>query len=117
MLCGKLADGDFVQAWTIDIMELDGSGIDAHTINILVKAYKGKRCTTDVRTVDRALALLQRYSVMVGEVLVNAALEYALAFEMQDGSQPHSTSPRGVVGRYQSKGACTPSLFSSGLWP
>ena len=29
----------------------------------------------DVRTFDRALVLIQRYSVMVDEVLVNAALE------------------------------------------
>ena len=62
-----------MHVWMIDTMELDGSGIDAHTINILVKAYKGKRCTMGVRTVDRALAIIQRYSVMVGEVLVTAA--------------------------------------------
>ena len=49
VLCGKLADGDFVQAWqTIDILELNGPGIAAHKINILFKAYKGKRCTMDV---------------------------------------------------------------------
>jgi len=76
ILGGAMAVGDFGRAWqTIDVMEKEGPGIDAYTISILFKAYKGKRHTMDAVSFDRALALIQKYSVKVDEVLVNVALE------------------------------------------
>mmetsp|Transcript_11565 Transcript_11565/g.32548 ORF Transcript_11565/g.32548 Transcript_11565/m.32548 type:complete len:1085 (-) Transcript_11565:249-3503(-) len=76
LLGGVLAMGDFARAWrTINIMEEEGPGIDAYTISILFKGYKGKRSFMDAASFDCAIELIQKYSVKVDEVLVNVALE------------------------------------------
>jgi len=76
LLGGYLSSEDYRQAWrTVDIMEREGPGIDAYTISILFKGYKGKRHVMDAASFDRALALIQKYTVKVDEVLVNVALE------------------------------------------
>lgn len=76
LIGGALAAGDFNRAWqTVRVMESEGPGIDAYTISILFKGYKGKRSFMDAASFDRALELIQKYSVKVDEVLVNAALE------------------------------------------
>jgi len=76
LLGGTLAAGDLNRAWQImDTMEGEGTGIDAYTISILFKGYKGKRHIMDAASFDRALDLIDRYNVKVDEVLVNVALE------------------------------------------
>jgi pentatricopeptide repeat protein len=78
LISGAVASDDFARAWrTVDMMETSkgGPGVDAYTMSILFKGYKGKRHVMDAESFDRALALIQRYNVKVDEVLVNVTLE------------------------------------------
>jgi len=84
LLGGALAVGDVGRAWRIiDEMEA-GPGIDAYTVSILFKGYKGRRRAMDANSFDRALALLDKYSVRVDEVLVNVALEACVGLRDQE---------------------------------
>jgi len=84
LLGGALAAGDVPRAWRIiDEMEA-GPGLDAYTVSILFKGYKGRRRAMDSQSFDRALTLLDRYSVKVDEVLVNVALEACVGLRDQD---------------------------------
>jgi pentatricopeptide repeat protein len=80
LLSQNLAAGDFSRAWrTVEQMENSGQSPDAYTISILFKGYKRERRTMDALSIDRALALVEKHSVKVDEVLVNIALEACVA--------------------------------------
>eukprot|EP00443_Scrippsiella_acuminata_P129864 CAMPEP_0115577338 /NCGR_PEP_ID=MMETSP0272-20121206/3021_1 /TAXON_ID=71861 /ORGANISM="Scrippsiella trochoidea, Strain CCMP3099" /LENGTH=1143 /DNA_ID=CAMNT_0003012147 /DNA_START=42 /DNA_END=3472 /DNA_ORIENTATION=+ len=89
LLGGSLSVGDFARAWQIiDEMEA-GPGLDAYTLSILFKSYKSRRREMDIVSFDRALALLEKYSIRVDEVLVNAALE--ACFGLRDSERLSNT--------------------------
>lgn len=83
VLGGALAAGDFARAWrTIGLMEAAGGpGLDAYTISILFKGYKGRRRSMDAQCFDRALHLIKQFSVKVDEILVNVVLEACVALK------------------------------------
>jgi len=76
LLGSALSAGDVAKAWRIvDMMEASGQGVDEYTCSILFKGFRREGQTMDAQSIDRTLALIQKYSVKVDEILVNATLE------------------------------------------
>lgn len=75
-LNGAVGKGDFDKAWqTLEDMEREGVAIDAYTVGIMFKGYKGHRHAMNHTIFNRALSLISRHSVELNEVLVDVILE------------------------------------------
>lgn len=89
VLSGAFQVGDLARAWQIiETMERQGPSIDAYTIALVFKGYKTQRSTMEAVDFDRALDLLNRYSIKVDEVLVNSILE--ACFNLRDNKRLHT---------------------------
>jgi len=79
IISSALTTGDLERAWqNVAQLEVCG-GVDAYTVSILFKGQKKERQAMGADAFDKTLGLIERNSVKIDEIMINAALEACVA--------------------------------------